>query len=51
MLVPHALHHTLLSLEDLESQLVAILLRDYIYYIILIDYYIINDQVMAIALL
>ena len=29
LLVPHALHHTLLSIEDLESCLVSKLLKEY----------------------
>ena len=52
LLVPHALHRTLLSIEDLESHLISELLKEYAniirgYMHICIS----NDQVLAIALL
>ena len=53
LLVLHALHRTLLSIEDLESHLISELLRkdmqvlQWVYAYI----YISNDQVLAIALL
>ena len=44
LLVLHAQHHTLLSVEDLESCLISELLKEYAIYIS-------NDQLLAIALL
>ena len=52
LLVLHALHCTLLSIEDLESHLVSELLKEYASIIRVYAYiYISNDQVLAIALL
>ena len=53
LLVPHAQHHTLLSIEDLESCLVSKLLKEYANIIkwVYAYVYISNDQVLAIALL
>ena len=52
LLVPHAQHCTLLSIEDLESCLISELLKEYASIIMWYMYiYISNDQVLAIALL
>ena len=51
LLVPHAQHCTLLSIEDLESCLVSELLKGYANIIRGVYAYISNDQVLAIALL
>ena len=53
LLVPHALHHTLLSIEDLESCLISELLKEYANILMWVYAYIYisNDQVLAIALL
>ena len=52
LLVPHALHCTLLSIEDLESHLVIQTIKGICkYYNVGICIYISNDQVLAIALL
>ena len=54
LLVLHAQHHTLLSIEDLESHLISELLREYasiIKWVYAYILYISNDQVLAIALL
>jgi hypothetical protein len=52
LLVPHAQHRTLLSIEDLESHLISKLLKEYAnIYKVGICIYINNDQVLAIALL
>ena len=51
LLVPHALHCTLLSIEDLESHLISELLKEYANIIGYMHIYISNDQVLAIALL
>ena len=52
LLVPHALHCTLLSIEDLESHLISELLKEYANIIRgYMHMCISNDQVLAIALL
>ena len=52
LLVPHALHHTLLSVEDSESCLISELLKEVCkYYKGYMHMNISNDQVLAIALL
>ena len=52
LLVPHALHCTLLSIEDLESHLISELLKEYADIIRgYMHMYISNDQVLTIALL
>ena len=51
LLVPHAQHRTLLSIEDLESRLISELLMEYANIIKSICIYISNDQVLAIVLL
>ena len=52
LLVLHAQHHTLLSIEDLESHLISELLKELCeYYTGYMHMYISNDQVLAIALL
>ena len=52
LLVPHAQHHTLLSIEDLESHLISELLKEYASIIMgCMHICISNDQVLAIALL
>ena len=52
LLVPHAQHRTLLSIEDLESYLISELLKELCkYYIGYMHMNISNDQVLAIALL
>ena len=53
LLVLHALHCTLLSIEDLESHLISKLLREYANIIKRVCAYmnISNDQVLAIAVL
>ena len=51
LLVPHALHRTLLSIEDLESHLISELLKEYANIIRgYMHMCISNDQVLAIAL-
>ena len=51
LLVPHAQHHTLLSIEDLESRLISELLKEYANIIRGYMHIYINDQVLAIVLL
>ena len=53
LLVPHAQHRTLLSIEDLENYLISELLKEYANIIkwVYAYIYISNDQVLAIALL
>ena len=47
LLVPHALHRTLLSIEDLESHLVSELLKEYANIIRGVYAYISNDQIFG----
>ena len=52
LLVPHAQHHTLLSIEDLESRLISELIKGVCkHYTGYMHMNISNDQVLAIALL
>ena len=52
LLVPHAQHRTLLSIEDLESRLISELFKGICkYYTGYMHMNISNDQVLAIALL
>ena len=51
LLVLHAQHCTLLSIEDLESHLISELLKECASIITWVYAYISNDQVLAIALL